>query len=184
MAKRKAISNGTRFQIFQRDRFTCAYCGQMPPKVILHVDHIIPFCDGGSNEESNLITACQECNLGKGVKHLKAPIAKRSVDESIADRKERLQQVTAMSQFLLHERKQREEIAQSLGIYWCNALFAHGPEKDKYSWTQEQLRSVILFLGRMPEDQIYFAMDRAISKFPYAGRDDFKAFRYFCGICW
>ena len=39
---RVAISKRLRFEVFKRDRFECQYCGQTPPAVILHCDHIIP----------------------------------------------------------------------------------------------------------------------------------------------
>jgi hypothetical protein len=57
-----------RFMILQRDGFKCQYCGRNPrsdKSVILHVDHIMAIANGGSWDESNLITACQQCNLGK-----------------------------------------------------------------------------------------------------------------------
>ena len=31
----------------------------------LHADHVKPRVAGGSNEESNLVTAYMDCNLGK-----------------------------------------------------------------------------------------------------------------------
>ena len=34
--------------------------------MVVHVDHIIPVVRGGSNDDSNLVTACADCNLGKG----------------------------------------------------------------------------------------------------------------------
>lgn len=64
--KRKPISQGLRFEIFKRDAFTCQYCGRKSPDVVLHVDHIKPVADGGENDILNLITACNECNGGKG----------------------------------------------------------------------------------------------------------------------
>lgn len=64
--KRLPISKALRFAIFARDRFTCQYCGERAPDVILHVDHIYPVAAGGTNEADNLITACEACNLGKG----------------------------------------------------------------------------------------------------------------------
>ena len=54
-----------RFEILKRDSFTCQYCGRKAPNVILHVDHIIPVSKGGTNIKTNLVTACQDCNLGK-----------------------------------------------------------------------------------------------------------------------
>ena len=60
-----------RFQIFQRDNFTCQYCGRKVPKVELQVDHKYPKSKGGLNKIENYITACKDCNLGKGDNILK-----------------------------------------------------------------------------------------------------------------
>jgi len=56
-----------RFKILERDGFKCNYCGRNPREhdTVLHVDHIIPLAKGGSSEESNLVTACIDCNQGK-----------------------------------------------------------------------------------------------------------------------
>lgn len=60
------ISKRLRFQIFQRDGFACVYCGRRTPAVTLEVDHRIPRCAGGSDDPSNLVSACWDCNRGKG----------------------------------------------------------------------------------------------------------------------
>jgi hypothetical protein len=70
MAKRKAIPQSIRFEVFKRDLFTCQYCGRKAPEVILEVDHIIPVAKGGDNSIENLVTACRECNGGKSDKKL------------------------------------------------------------------------------------------------------------------
>jgi hypothetical protein len=62
------VSKSVRFEVFARDAFTCQYCGQRPPEVILEVDHIHPHSKGGSDEIINLITACYDCNRGKRAK--------------------------------------------------------------------------------------------------------------------
>jgi len=54
-----------RLAIYLRDRFTCLYCCRDlhdadPADITL--DHLVPKADGGSNHESNLVTACRECN--------------------------------------------------------------------------------------------------------------------------
>jgi 5-methylcytosine-specific restriction endonuclease McrA len=57
-----------RFQVLKRDNFSCVKCGASPAKdqnVILHIDHIKPWSNGGKTEISNLQTLCQDCNLGK-----------------------------------------------------------------------------------------------------------------------
>jgi len=68
--KRRAMSKKTRFEVFKRDSFTCQYCGKSAPDVILHVDHIKPVKEGGTNALFNLITSCVDCNLGKGAREL------------------------------------------------------------------------------------------------------------------
>jgi len=57
-----------RFSILARDGFRCRYCGRSPQEdgVKLAVDHILPLSKGGTNEPSNLITSCVDCNRGKG----------------------------------------------------------------------------------------------------------------------
>lgn len=57
-----------RFDIFRRDGFRCQYCGRSPRDdgVTLEVDHILPKAKYGRDELDNLITACRECNIGKG----------------------------------------------------------------------------------------------------------------------
>lgn len=70
VAKRVGLSKRIRFEVFKRDKFTCQYCGQKAPEIILHVDHIEPVAKGGANEIVNLITSCQGCNAGKSDKQL------------------------------------------------------------------------------------------------------------------
>jgi hypothetical protein len=61
----RSISKATRIRVFRRDMYTCRYCGGQPPDVRLVIDHIIPVARGGSAHESNLATACHDCNSGK-----------------------------------------------------------------------------------------------------------------------
>ena len=67
---RKAISKRLRFEVFKRDSFTCQYCGNKAPDVLLEIDHNHPVSQGGSNEILNLVTACKDCNAGKADKLL------------------------------------------------------------------------------------------------------------------
>ena len=63
---RKAISEKIRYQVFSRDAFRCKACGHgADDGVNLTVDHVIPVDWGGTNDMSNLLTLCDECNRGK-----------------------------------------------------------------------------------------------------------------------
>jgi hypothetical protein len=72
-AEREKLTSRVRFEILQRDDFTCRACGRNPRKhnVSLHVDHIVPISRGGKTEPKNLQTLCAECNLSKGTKEVK-----------------------------------------------------------------------------------------------------------------
>ena len=66
---KREISERLRFSILLRDGFRCQACGRSPlnsPGVELHVDHVIPWSQGGETITDNLQTKCKECNLGKG----------------------------------------------------------------------------------------------------------------------
>jgi len=56
----------TRFNVFLRDRFTCQYCREAFPAHELTFDHLIPRSRGGRTAWTNIVTACNRCNLRKG----------------------------------------------------------------------------------------------------------------------
>jgi hypothetical protein len=62
-----AVGAKLRYEVLSRDNFTCRYCGAFAPIVMLHVDHVVPRKRGGRDIASNLVTACQDCNIGKSV---------------------------------------------------------------------------------------------------------------------
>jgi ribosomal protein S27AE len=73
----------TNFNIFQRDNFTCIYCGKssIEDKVKLHVDHIYPLAKGGKATIENLVTACEKCNVSKQHTVLHSDILNRLLSE-------------------------------------------------------------------------------------------------------
>ena len=66
----RTIPMSLRFEVFRRDSFTCVYCGRRPPDVILHADHQKSWKEKGPTSLENLVTACSDCNLGKGSRSL------------------------------------------------------------------------------------------------------------------
>jgi 5-methylcytosine-specific restriction endonuclease McrA len=55
--------------LFARDRYRCQYCGrsviELKPREGLTRDHLIPLSRGGTNDWSNVVTACASCNTRK-----------------------------------------------------------------------------------------------------------------------
>jgi len=69
--KGRSIPKGLRFEVLRRDNFTCTYCGQKAPDVMLEVDHIMPWSIVKEHKKENLTTACKGCNIGKSNKIIK-----------------------------------------------------------------------------------------------------------------
>lgn len=73
MAGRKAgqgskwIRPVKRVAIYLRDGMCCMYCGKSGPEdgVLLTLDHVLACELGGTNEATNLVTACVSCNSSK-----------------------------------------------------------------------------------------------------------------------
>jgi hypothetical protein len=96
MAHRKSISARERIRIFRRDDYTCQYCGATGPMVPLHLDHVIPVSSGGGNNDRNLVTACQTCNLGKGAGRFLPAASHRMVGEIVLETESVFDIVTAV----------------------------------------------------------------------------------------
>lgn len=62
------IRPGKRLAIYLRDGLACCYCGAAVEDegTILTLDHLRPSSSGGSNSETNLVTACHRCNSSRG----------------------------------------------------------------------------------------------------------------------
>ena len=58
-----AVSKRTRFEVLRRDNYTCRYCRSADNP--LRVDHVTPVALGGTDDPTNLVAACQDCNAGK-----------------------------------------------------------------------------------------------------------------------
>ena len=85
--------------LFARDRYCCQYCGrtqaELRPREALTRDHLIPLSRGGTNDWTNVVTACSPCNTRKanrlpheiGMHPLHAPVEPHFVHLSWAVRR-------------------------------------------------------------------------------------------------
>lgn len=170
--KRKAISKRTRFDVFKRDGFTCQYCGAHPPQAILHIDHIIPVVDGGSNEDTNLVTACQGCNLGKS----RVPLSNipKSLAAQAKDIAEREEQLRGFGEIMRAKRDRIESESRMVASIFAEAFSQTEIRMDFF-------RSIKRFVDRLGFEDTVRAMEVATSRHRLGQTDCFK---YFCGICW
>ena len=67
--ERGKVDDSLRYNIMNRDNFTCVLCGRTQKDgVKLQIDHIIPISKGGKSTPNNLRTLCEQCNMGKSNK--------------------------------------------------------------------------------------------------------------------
>jgi 5-methylcytosine-specific restriction endonuclease McrA len=54
------------YAIYKRDHFTCVYCGydgrDFDRWMQLSIDHVLPRSCGGTDDDTNRVTACRSCN--------------------------------------------------------------------------------------------------------------------------
>jgi len=166
------ISKKSRFEIFERDNFTCQYCGRKSPIVILELDHIIPKSKDGSDEPTNLITSCRKCNQGKSTMILKDKILRVKRLQA-----EKQQQRQAFDKFLQQQKEKEEKTLDELNNYWSTS------SGNSYSLNENGLRSLRRFLKFFSKEEIKDAIEIASSKIALGTDDDIEhRFKYMCGV--
>lgn len=172
MAKRKSTGKKSRFEVFKRDGFRCQYCGKTPPDVVLEIDHVIPVSADGEHVIDNMVTACFDCNRGKGAGQLV------DVPESVQIKAERMIereiQIKEFAKLLTKIRKREDADVNKIEDVFASYY-------EKYSFA-ESFRTSIRnqFLKKIACQDLCDYMHIACSKATnYNG-----AIKYFCGICW
>jgi len=172
MPERIPLSKKLRFDIFKRDAFTCQYCGNTPPQVILEIDHIIPVSKKGTNQIDNLITSCFECNRGKSNFELSI------LPKTTIEKKELL--IEKETQYKEYQKlliKVDKRIRQDIQLI-DDTFQRHFPDRETTkSFKHSSIRKFIEKLGFI---EVNNAMEAACSKMIDSG----QALKYFCGICW
>ena len=65
MNTRKVIPLKLRWKLYKEADFKCHCCG-CDDVDLLEIDHIVPFSQGGPDDETNLQVLCRDCNSDKG----------------------------------------------------------------------------------------------------------------------
>lgn len=168
-----AVSKRLRYEILRRDNHRCRYCGATAPDVPLRVDHVLPVALGGSDDPSNLVAACHDCNAGK---------ASCGPDESlVADVSEDAirwaRAIEAASAILAAETKEQQVFAVDFYGIWDACL---PDEADLPRDWEDQLRK---FRARgLSKQALIDAFWITESKSRTLAPE--SCWRYFCGVCW
>lgn len=163
-----------RFEVFKRDNFTCRYCGKKSPEAILEVDHIHPESKGGLTELENLVTACFECNRGKGAQLLSSVPIESDIHEKAIEIAERERQIEELNYWRAKQRAREDKDIRCLYKYWDdNAYYYRNP-----SFEPESVRR---FLQSFCYEDILALLAQALSR---GDLSEPRQWKYFCGICW
>lgn len=172
MAKRKALSPRTRFEVFKRDGFQCQYCGKSAPEVVLRVDHINPVANGGDNDILNLVTACIDCNAGKSDKLLSDHSTVELQVEQLQILNERRVQLEMMLEWKKSVRSLVEVEVSHAAEYW--------QQESETTLTESGLSGLRKVIKQFGLDEVIAGIEIACRQ--YTDRN--KAFQKIGGICY
>ena len=168
-----SITKTIRFEVFKRDGFQCQYCGKHPPQVVLEIDHILPRKRKGKNDIENLITACFDCNRGKGTRDLK--VSPVSIKERTNILKEKEAQLKEFYKLQAAIQRRVENDIECLCVNW---LILSDSENEISEIGRVSLKNL---LKNFPKIQIKEAMEIAWAT-SYVKPDG--KFKYMCGVLW
>lgn len=120
-----AVSRRLRYEILRRDNHQCRYCGATAPHVPLTVDHVVPIALGGSDDPTNLVTACKDCNAGKSSSNPDQPL----VDDVSVDALRWGRAMQAAAEQRVADRQALDAIVAQFDQAWLG--WSVGPTEDR-----------------------------------------------------
>jgi hypothetical protein len=168
VGKRKPLSKKIRFEVFKRDSFSCQYCGESAPNVVLNVDHIHPVALGGTNEIINLVTSCNSCNSGKSATPLDdRSVVKKQISQ-LKDLSERTEQLKMMAEWragLLAIEDKQLELYESEVFRQINRMLSEiGKREAKATIKKYGIDNVLLALEKSVNSYLKNCDDEAVQK--------------------
>jgi hypothetical protein len=154
------VSTRTRFEIFKRDDFQCKYCGRRSPEVVLEVDHIVPSCEGGTDDSVNLTTSCWDCNRGKAGVSLDQVMTGEDPHDRAIELLEKERQLREYNHVVRQVNERVEEDTWALARYWNTETGA----KDIESFHRVDFSHLKAAVKRCPMEKIREFMDLAIMR--------------------
>ncbi|MFI6883403.1 HNH endonuclease [Streptosporangium canum] len=165
------VSKRLRSEIFRRDNSTCHYCGAKAPAVEITIDHVVPVTLGGSDDPSNLVTACADCNNGKTSVPPNAATVKQVSEDAIRWARA----IEAAAESMLGE---RETARTAFDQKWRAWNEGRPPVPRPEGWGL----SIDRFLkAGLPLPVLLDCVDVAM-RARHVKADD--VFKYMCGVAW
>jgi len=169
---RRAIPKRVRYEVLRRDNYTCRYCRSTSGE--LTIDHVIPAVLGGTDDPSNLVAACKDCNAGKASSGPDNGTVAKVSDEQ-------LRWGTAVRLAATRALAEREAILARLDPffdYWYETVPGYRMGDRRWELPSNWASCIAgLLAGGLPDAMVLDAMRIALSA---RGVDD--RFRYFLGV--
>lgn len=174
--RRKGLSPRLRYEILRRDNHTCRYCGGQAPDVKLTVDHVVPTTLGGSDDPTNLVAACKDCNAGKAsVSPDAATVAKVSEDQL-----RWAAEMEAVAQAAAAQAQAEFEYAEKFDEAWT--AWGFGPDRTPVPRPKDWENSVRHWKAAgLPVELLLDAVRIAMTNDKV---DAAATWRYCCGVAW
>jgi hypothetical protein len=166
--KRKPVSKRVRFSVFARDQFTCVYCGQQPPAVMLEIEHVIPVSQGGTNDEANLRCSCRDCNAGKGARTIEQAVPTEAARLSMA---QEMVEQRAAAEVAVNYKRKVDDLRQICIDAICEACRSDTCHKRSASVLYNLVQE---FGAETAFEWLHIAKDHTSS--------ELKMIKYLCGI--
>lgn len=171
------VSKRARFEVLRRDGHACQYCGRLAPDVILHIDHVEPVALGGSDDPSNLVTACKDCNSGKASISPDAPFVQAVGAKAAAYALGMVDKMTRFRNSIQQGDDYVVEFEDNWNAYTYTATGKHAALPDDYELSLHRW-----FNMGIPSRLVSMAIKRAMTVSNKRGAT--PEFSYLCGIIW
>ncbi len=106
---------------------------------MLEVDHIVPVCNGGLDDQMNLTTSCWDCNRGKSGIPLSQIMTGEDPHDSSILLLEKRRQLEEYNQVLREDRDRRNQEHDDLMDYWNTNIRRYLNRIDS-NWIMDTLR--------------------------------------------
>jgi len=170
------VTKRIRFEVLRRDNHTCRYCRSATAE--LTIDHVIPTALGGTDDPTNLVAACRDCNAGKS----SASLDDSTIADISTDALRWSEAMKAAVDRALAAREDDVDYLDTIDDEWHGWGVGQGadrvPVDRPNDWEQTALRWRELDLPvEFVQDAVRIAM--GATKVPADNK-----WRYTCGVVW
>ena len=172
-----AVKGRLRFEILRRDGHLCRYCGAGAPDVRLTVAHVVPESLGGSDDPSNLVTACTSCNGGKASIAPDSAFVSEVADDAIRYAAALRAAITERERHFRHIQDRIDEFDDAWSRWGRGEGANRQPVDRSADWTATVERWLV---GGLSVEELAAKIPLAMS----GRRGPGAEWTYFCGVGW